>query len=389
MAPRPPRASRAVRFLGFFRRAIAMLLKETGQLKRDRLTFAMMLGVPIMQLILFGYAIDTDPHHLPAASLVADGGSLPRALVRGIADTGYMRFDTEVATNADADRLLRRGQVQFVVTIPAGFTKALIRGEKAQILIDADATDPIASAGALGAVQPAINQVVARELAGVLGGVGRQPADVEVVVHRRYNPEGLSRYNVVPGLLAVILTMTMVIMTALAVTRERERGTMENLLALPIKPIEVMIGKILPNLFLGLVQVVVILGTAQLLFQVPVVGSMTLLWLATALFVTVNLAIGFTFSTLAQNQLQAMQMSVFFLLPSILLSGFMFPFRGMPAWAQTIGEMLPATHFMRVVRGLMLKGADLSDLGVEFAVLLAMLVFVAAVAVARWRATLD
>lgn len=389
MTPPPDDKPRPSRFVGFLRRAFAMVLKETGQLKRDRLTFAMMLGVPIMQLILFGYAIDTDPRGLPAASLVAASGSLPRALVRGIADTGYMRFDTEAATNAEADRLLRRGQVQFVVTIPAGFTKALVRGEKAQVLIDADATDPIASAGALGAVQPAINQIVARELSGVLAGVGRGSANVEVIVHRRYNPEGLSRYNVVPGLLAVILTMTMVIMTALAVTRERERGTMENLLALPIKPVEVMIGKILPNLFLGLVQVVVILVTAQVLFAVPVLGSLTLLWLATALFVTVNLAVGFTFSTLAQNQLQAMQMSVFFLLPSILLSGFMFPFRGMPGWAQTIGEMLPATHFMRIVRGLMLKGADFSDLASEFVVLLGMLLFVGAVAVARWRATLD
>lgn len=376
-------------FLGFLRRAVAMLLKETAQLKRDRLTFAMMLGVPIMQLILFGYAIDTDPRHLPAVALVADAGSLPRAIMRGIVDTGYMRFDAEASTGAEADRLLRRGQVQFVVTIPAGFTRALVRGETAQLLVDADATDPIASAGALGAVQPAVNQVVARELAGVMTAAGRRPADVEVVVHRRYNPEGLSRYNIVPGLLAIILTMTMVVMTALAVTRERERGTMENLLALPIRPIEVMVGKILPNLGLGLVQVVVILFTAQVLFQVPVAGSMALLWLATALFVTVNLAVGFTFSTLAQNQLQAMQMSVFFLLPSVMLSGFMFPFRGMPNWAQSIGEMLPATHFMRIVRGLMLKGADFADLGGEFAVLLAMLVFIGAVAIARWRATLD
>jgi ABC-2 type transport system permease protein len=375
--------------LGFLRRAVAMVLKETGQLRRDRLTFAMMLGVPIMQLLLFGYAIDTDPHHLPAAALVADGGALPRAVVRGIADTGYMRFDHAVTTNADADRLLRRGEVQFVVTVPAGFTRALVRGETAQLLIDADATDPIASAGALGAVSPAVNQVVGRELAGVLAAAGRAAGNVEVVFHRRYNPEGLSRYNVVPGLLAVILTMTMVIMTALAVTRERERGTMENLLALPIRPVEVMIGKILPNLFLGLVQVTIILLVSQLLFQVPVLGSMTLLAGATALFVTVNLAVGFTFSTVARNQLQAMQMSVFFLLPSILLSGFMFPFRGMPAWAQTIGEMLPATHFMRVVRGLMLKGAGFDDLAGEFTVLVAMLVFIALVAIARWRATLD
>jgi ABC-2 type transport system permease protein len=361
---------------GFWRRLAAMIAKEVLQLRRDRLTFAMMFGLPIVQLLLFGYAIDTDPHHLPTAVLAADQSQITRTILSALSNTGYMRFTHRPKSEAEANELLQSGEVQFVVTIPSDFTRRLVRGERAQVLIDADATDPIAAANPLAAAAPAISQALARDLVGPLIGL-------------RDKAEGKSRLNIVPGLLAVILTMTMVMMTALAVTRERERGTMENLLAMPVRPIEVMIGKIVPYIAIGAVQVVVILLVAWLLFGVGVQGSLALFCLGTALFITASLAIGFTISTLTQNQLQAMQASFFLMLPSILLSGFMFPFRGMPSWAQWIGEVLPATHFMRIVRGVMLKGAGLGSISAELAALLAILLIVSTLAISRYRVTLD
>ena len=374
---------------GFLRRLGAMIMKEVLQLRRDRLTFAMMFGMPIMQLLLFGYAIDTDPHRLPTAVIAADQSQITRTVLSALANTGYMNFTHRPTSEAEANGLLQRGEVQFVVTIPSDFTRRLVRGERAQILIDADATDPLAAANPLAAAGPAINQALARDFIGPLAGLRNRADAVELVVQRRYNPEGKSRLNVVPGLLAVILTMTMVMMTALAVTRERERGTMENLLAMPVRPIEVMIGKIVPYILIGSVQVIVILLVSGLLFDVTIEGSVALLSVGTALFITVNLAIGFTISTLTQNQLQAMQASFFMMLPSILLSGFMFPFRGMPVWAQWIGEALPATHFMRIVRGVMLKGADLGDVSAPLIALVAMLLIVSTLAISRYKVTLD
>ena len=375
--------------MGWLARLMAMIAKEALQLRRDRLTFAMMFGLPIMQLVLFGFAINNDPKGLPSAVLASDHTRLSRALVAAIGNTGYFSFTTPAATEAEADELLQRGAVQFIVTIPGGFTRHLIRHERAQISIDADATDPATIGGALAAVSQATAQTLARELTGPLAGYRPQPVPTEVVLHRRYNPEGITRYNVVPGLLGVILTMTLVMMTALAVTRERERGTMENLLAMPVRPLEVMAGKIAPYVLIGAVQVVVVLTAARELFGVPFEGSLALFSLATLLFITLNLAIGFTFSTIAQNQLQAMQMSFFFLMPSILLSGFAFPFRGMPGWAQAIGEVLPATHFLRVVRGLMLKGASLAQIAGEVTVMGLMLFVVWVLAISRYRVTLD
>ena len=372
-----------------WRRLIAIIVKVVQQLRRDRLTFAMMFGVPIMQLLLFGYAIDTDPHHLPAAVVSADDTTVTRTIVSALSSTGYMTFTQRPHTEAEANALLQRGEVQFVVTIPSDFTRRLVRGERAQILIDADATDPMAAANPLAAAKPAIEQALARDLVGPLSNL-RNPADsIDVVLQRRYNPEGKSNLNVVPGLLAVILTQTMVMMTALAVTRERERGTMENLLAMPVRPLEVMVGKIAPYIAIGAVQVTVILLVSWLLFGVGVKGSFTLFCLGTALFITANLALGFTISTVTQNQLQAMQASVFLLLPSILLSGFMFPFRGMPEWAQWLGEGLPATHFMRLVRGIMLKGADFADISGNLLALGAILLIVSALAISRYKVTLD
>ena len=374
---------------GFWRRLGAIIAKEVRQLARDRLTFAMMFGLPIMQLLLFGYAIDTDPHRLPTAVLVADQSQITRTILSALSNTGYMHFTHQPKSEAEANALLQSGEVQFVVTIPSDFTRRLVRGERAQILIDADATDPMAAANPLAAAAPAIEQALGRDLVGPLAALRNNAASVEVVLQRRYNPEGKSNLNVVPGLLAVILTQTMVMMTALAVTRERERGTMENLLAMPVRPIEVMIGKIVPYIVIGSVQVAVILLVSRVLFDVATEGSVTLLCLGTALFITVNLAIGFTISTVTQNQLQAMQASVFILLPSILLSGFMFPFRGMPVWAQWLGEALPATHFMRLVRGLMLKGAELGDVTGNLLALTAILLVVSALAISRYKVTLD
>jgi ABC-2 type transport system permease protein len=375
--------------MGFRARLAAMIIKEALQLRRDRLTFAMMFGMPIMQLMLFGYAINNDPKGLPAAILSADHSTITRSIVAALGNTGYFKFVSTAASEHEANQLLQRGDVQFVVTLPSDMTRRLVRHERAQIAIEADATDPATTGNALAAVNQAVNQALSRELTGALAGLNGRDGPVEVILHRRYNPEGITRYNVVPGLLGVILTMTMVMMTALAVTRERERGTMENLLAMPIRPIEVMIGKIAPYIVIGCVQVVVILIVAKVLFNVPIVGSLPMLALATMLFITVNLAIGFTFSTIAQNQLQAMQMSFFFLMPSILLSGFAFPFRGMPGWAQVIGEALPTTHFLRVVRGLMLKGATVGEVAGEMLALVLLLVVVSAVALARYSETLD
>ena len=375
--------------MGFLSRLWAMVIKEALQLRRDRLTFGMMFGIPIMQLVLFGFAINADPKGLPTAILSSDQTALTRSLISAIGNTGYFSIAREVASEREADELLQRGEVQFVITIPPEFTRHLIRRERAQIAVEADATDPATTGPAVGAVAQAVSQTLARELKGPLAQYRPAASPVEVVLHKRYNPEGITRYNIVPGLLGIILTMTMVMMTALAVTRERERGTMENLLAMPVRPIEVMTGKIAPYIIIGAVQVAVVLTAARLLFGVPFAGSFVMFGVATLLFITLNLAVGFTFSTIAQNQLQAMQMSFFFLMPTILLSGFAFPFRGMPGWAQTIGQMLPNTHFLRIVRGLMLKAAEPPQLAGELAVLALMLVIVSAVAISRYRVTLD
>jgi len=367
----------------------AIIVKEVQQLRRDRLTFAMMFGIPIVQLVLFGFAINADPRELPVAILSSDQTQITRAITAAITNTGYFRVVKLASSESEADTLLQRGDVQFVIDIPGDFTRNLIRHQKAQIAIEADATDPATVGPAVSAVNEAVSFTLNRELAGVLSSYRAGAGPVDVILHRRYNPEGITRYNVVPGLLGIILTMTMVMMTALSVTRERERGTMENLLAMPVRPFEVMAGKIAPYILIGGVQVAVVLIAANLMFGVPFAGSFSIFAFATILFITVNLALGFTFSTIAQNQLQAMQMSFFFLMPAILLSGFAFPFRGMPGWAQAIGEVLPTTHFLRIVRGVMLKAATFDQLAPEMAVLALMLVVVSAIAISRYRVTLD
>ena len=370
-------------------RMTAVFMKEFQQMMRDRLTFAMAVGVPILQLVLFGYAINTDPKGLPTALVAADTSPMVSSIATNLQNTGYFHIIHRGTSEAAAEQLLEDGDVQFLIVIPPQFTRRLVRGERPELLVAVDATDPAAAAPALAALEAAAGQALVRELAGPLQALNARPPPYDVIVHRRYNPEGLSRYNIVPGLVGTILTMTMVMLTGLAMTRERERGTMENLLATPVLPAEVMAGKILPYIALGYVQLGVILGAAWLLFQVPLVGSFVLLMTMIGVFMLANLAVGFTFSTLARNQLQAMQMTFFFFLPSMLLSGFMFPFRGMPRWAQWVGEVLPLTHFLRIVRGIMLKGSTMAQLLPELWPMLLFLALAGAIALARYRQTLD
>ncbi|MBI5164579.1 MAG: ABC transporter permease [Magnetospirillum sp.] len=367
----------------------AMVTKEFVQMRRDRMTFAMMVGIPLIQLGLFGFAINSDPRALPTAVLDADRGPFGRAVVAAMQASSYVRVTGLVDSEAEADQLLAEGKVQFVVNIPPGFSHRVARGERPPLLVEADATDPAATSGAIGTLNVLAASALDRDLTGPLARLKPSPPPFELRIHRRYNQEANTQYNVVPGLMGVVLTMTMVIMTALAVTRERERGTMETLLVMPLRPLEVMLGKIAPYVVVGYIQVAVILLAAKLVFRVPVVGSLGLLTVASVVFIAANLAVGFTFSTVARNQLQAMQMSFFYFLPSILLSGFMFPYRGMPAWAQAVGEILPLTHFLRVVRGIMLKGNGPGEIAGEVGALFLILLIVSVVAVRRYRRTLD
>ena len=372
-----------------WRRLLAILVKELRQVRRDRLTFGMMVGVPVIQLVLFGFAINADPRGLPLAVVDAAPSEFSRAFVAGLQNSRYFKVVRPDATEAEADGLLERGEVQFALVVPTDFSRRLLRGEQPVLLLAADATDPAATGNALAAVQGVARQAIGRQLQGALSPLRTAADPVEVRVQRRYNPEGLSSYNVVPGLIGVVLTMTMVMMTALAMTRERERGTMESLLATPALPIEVMLGKIAPYILIGYVQVAVILVAAALLFDVPMRGSLLLLSAVLVVFIAANLAIGFTFSTIARNQLQAMQLTFFFFLPSMLLTGFMFPFRGMPGWAQAIGEILPLTHFLRIVRGIMLKGNGALEIAGQLWPIAVFMVVAGAVALLRYKQTVD
>ncbi|MDR7118542.1 ABC transporter permease [Caulobacter sp. BE254] len=373
-------------------RILAVLTKEFIQLTRDRLTYAMILVMPIVQLLLFGYAINSDPRDLPTAVLVQDHGPMARSALSALAHNGYFKIVREAASPEELDQAIARGEVQFALTIPADFTRRVVRGDDAQILVEADASDPAATGGAIAALANLPRTALSRDLVGAaaspsdLGG-GQEP--FEVVIHRRYNPEAITAYNIVPGLLGVVLSLTLVMMTSLGMTREYERGTMESLLATPAKPIEVMIGKLSPYVVVGLIQTVVILVLARVLFAVPMAGGWDALAVGVVLFILGSLSLGFLISTVARNQLQAVQMSFFYILPSILLSGFMFPFRGMPAWAQALGSVIPVTHFLRVVRGSLLKGLGVLDLWTSLAALAVFVVAIAAAAMSRYRRTLD
>jgi ABC-2 type transport system permease protein len=370
---------------GFWRRSFAMVIKEFIQLKRDRVSFAMIVMIPVMQLLLFGYAINTTPRNLPTAVLLQEDSDLARSILKALENTAYFHFTHEVHDVAEFDNLLQSGKVLFGVEIPRGFERAVRRGDHPALLVAADATDPIAASSALGALGTVVQTALEHDLY-----AGDPPSlPFEIRAHARYNPAASSQLNIVPGLVGTILTMTMLIFTALSVTREIERGTMESLLSMPIKPVEVMFGKIIPYVLVGFVQATLIVGIGVLLFGVPVRGSLVLLALLSTLFITTNLSIGYTFSTIVQNQLQAMQLSMMFFLPSILLSGFMFPFAGMPIWAQYIGEGLPLTHYVRIVRAIMLKGATPQNLQYDTIALIALMLLAMTIAVTRFRRTLD
>ncbi|ALK09995.1 ABC transporter permease [Blastochloris viridis] len=370
---------------GFLRRVFAMVVKELLQLRRDRITLATMVSIPLLQLVLFGYAINTTPRFLPTAVLMQESSDVGRSIIAALQTTRYFKVTRILSDEVEFDRVLASGEVLFAVEIPAGFERALRRGETPALLVSADATDPVASGSALGVLDKLVTTALAHSRA-----VPEVSAPAfEFRQHRRYNPAGLTQLNIVPGLLGTILTMTMLIFTALSVTRETERGTMESLLSLPISPLEIMLGKILPYILIGAFQAGLILTAGVALFDVPILGNLALLAALTTLFIATNLAIGYTFSTIAQNQLQAMQMTMMFFLPNILMSGFMFPFAGMPLWAQWIGEALPLTHFIRIVRALILKGATFADLQLEAAALGGLMLVAMTIAVTRFRRTLD
>ena len=377
------------RFPFSWNRFMAIVAKEFIQMRRDRLTFAMMVGIPMMQLVLFGFAINSDPKHLPTAVLSADNSVFSRSLVQALQNSEYFDVVKQVRSEAEAEQLLIEGEVQFVLNIPANFSRKLQRGEHPVVLLEADATDPSATGSAIAAVNQLAQTALSRDLQGPLQFLQSKPAAFELRIHRRYNPEGITQYNIVPGLMGVILTMTMIMMTGLAVTRERERGTMENLLATPVRPFEVMIGKIVPYILVGYIQVTLILLASRLIFNVPMLGSLFLLYGVVLVFIAANLAVGVTFSTIAKNQMQAMQMTFFFFLPSLLLSGFMFPFRGMPQWAQNLGSALPLTHFLRMVRGILLKGNGFVETLPHLLPLFLFLLVVVALGLRLYRKTLD
>jgi len=374
---------------GFARRMWAMIVKEFVQMRRDRMTFATMLFVPVLQLTLFGFAINTDPKHMPTAVLVRDEGPLTRAVLQAMKNTDYFDFREQVRSSDELDRLVRSGTVQFAIEIPANFERDVRRGDRPAILVIADATDPVATGTAISAVQGVIDTALRRELRGPDAPVMKAQSPFEITLQRRYNPEGITQYNIVPGLLGVVLTMTMMMFTALAVTREIERGTMESLLSMPIKPVEIMIGKIAPFVLVGFVQMTIILVAAHYVFGVPILGSVLLLITLSTLFAASNLAVGYTFSTVAQNQLQAVQMTFFFFLPNFLLSGFAFPFEGMPRPARYLAELFPLTHFMRIARGIILRGASLADVAPDLWPLALCVAVALAASVARFHKRLD
>jgi ABC-2 type transport system permease protein len=372
-----------------FARVYAILLKEFLQMRRDQITMGMIVGVPLMQLFLFGFAINFNPHALPTVISVDDPGTLARSVVVALENSSYFEIVAQTHSPKDARRMLQEGKALFAVEIPANFTRDIVRGTQPDLLIEVDATDTAASSYAIAAVNGIASTALRDDLKGPLASRAQGPPPFNPVTHLLYNPEQVTQYSIIPGLLAVILTMTMVLMTCLALTRERERGTYENLLAMPASPVEIMLGKIAPNIVIGAIQSAIILLVARFVFDVPMIGSLTLLSVALVIYITANLAVGYTFSTVAENQLQAMQMTMFFLLPAILLSGFAFPFDGMPLWAQWIGEVLPATHFLRIIRGILLKDNGFPEIWPDLWPLILFMFVVMGIALARFRRTLD
>lgn len=372
-----------------YQRILAVLKKEFTQVKRDVATLRIMVAIPIIQLILFGFAINSDPRYLPTAILSRDNGIISRNILSGLENSEYFSLDYAVSSEKEAETLLQQSVVNFVVTIPENFTRNLIRGDNPYFLIEADATDPIAISGAIGTVDQTIKQAINRDAKGQLSGIFLTNPPYEIRIHKLYNPEGLSRLNIIPGLIAIVLTMTCVIMTSLSLTKERERGTMENLLSMPVEPIEVMIGKIAPYIIIGYVQSIIILFASYFIFKVPILGNLYLLAICLLIFIICNLSLGFTLSVASKNQMQAMQSSIFILLPSILLSGFMFPFRGMPEWAQYLGSVFPSTYFIRIIRSIMLKNSSFFEIWPHIWPLFLFMLVTTFIAVNIYKKTLD
>ncbi len=372
-----------------FRRARAILIKEFMQLRRDRVTLRMIVMIPIMQLLLFGYALNTDPKHLPTAVISQDNSAIARAIVAGLKNTDYFSIDYDAKSESEAQTLMQSGKILYILNIPANFERDLVRGDHPKMLLEADGSDPVAISGGLAAANGMLDTVLQQELKGTLSNLKTTTTPLEIEVHRLYNPEGFTRYNVVPGLIAIVLTMTGIMMTALSITRERERSTMENLLAMPVHPFEVMVGKIAPYVIIGFIQSSIIVVLAKFLFGVPIIGDLSLLAAALLVFITCNMAIGFTLSAAAQNQTQAIQMSMMITLPSILLSGYLFPFLGMPKWAQVIGYIMPATHFMAISREIMLKGSGFNEIWPHLWPMLVFMLAITYIAMKRYRRTLD
>ena len=381
----PPQTTQPLPGGGFWRKTWAMLVKEFIQFKRDRVSFAMIIMIPLVQLMLFGYAINTNPRNLPTAVLMQESTDLSRSILAALENTKYFRVTQLPHSEAEVDELLASGTVLFAIEIPAKFERSVRRGDRPAMLVIADATDPVASGTALGTLNMVLQTALLHDRA-----VPASPTmPFEIRTHARYNPAAITALNIVPGLVGTILTLTMLIFTALSVTREIERGTMENLLSMPITPVEIMLGKIIPYVLVGFVQAALIIGIGVTLFDVPIVGNLAMLAALSTLFIATNLSIGYTFSTVAQNQLQAMQMSMMFFLPNILLSGFIFPFAGMPIWAQWIGEALPLTHYIRIVRSIMLKGSNLADLHYDAIAMFVLMLIAMTIAVTQFRRTLD
>ncbi|MBU0455850.1 MAG: ABC transporter permease [Gammaproteobacteria bacterium] len=372
-----------------FQRLWAVIIKEFIQMKRDHITLAMIIIIPLMQLLLFGYAINSNPKNLPTALIKGDQSSFTRTLIQSMKNTEYFKFLDQPVTEKEANYLMSIGKIQFAVNIPPGFSRKLIRHEIPDILITTDATDPVAASNAITAVNALSSRLFNRDFQGSLSYLVPDPQAFNLRLHIKYNPELITQYNIVPGLMGVILTMTMIIITALAITREYERGTMESLLATPVRPLEVMLGKVIPYIIVGYIQATLIIAAAYFLFHIPIEGSLMLLFFLALPFIAANLSIGVTFSTIAKNQLQATQMSFFFFLPSILLSGFMFPFYGMPKWAQDIGNILPLTYFLRITRGIILKGTDFIHTWPNVWPIIIFMVFALMLGLKRYRQTLD
>ena len=360
------------------RRLAAIVVKELRQLRRDRITFAMIIGIPTMQLVLFGYAINLDVRHLDAAVLDQAHTTRSRELIAQIAATDVLRFKEPARSPQDVEDLLRAGRISAALVVPPDFETRLEVRDRPAVQIVVDGSDQV--------IQSAARQLAAFPVYGSAGWT-KKTAPVEVV--NFYNPQRRAPLNTVPGLVGVILTMTLVMFTAIALVRERERGNMEMLIATPVSPWELTVGKVLPFVGIGLIQVTIVLALGAIIFGVPVRGSLGELYLVSLAFIVASLSLGIFISTLARTQFQAMQISFFSFLPQILLSGFMFPYAGMPVPAQYLAEILPLTHFLRLVRGIMLRGAGADDLWHSLGALGVFIVIVFTLAVMRVHKRLD